>query len=1138
MLKKGKFWRSEARIFEKLRLQDVDDGFFEKFGALLRQKSQIEEVPLKSSLAPFGENGEEEDADESPDGTLELNQDPECSSIDTFTTESEPASVSDKDISASVLDSAPVMNVTDLYEEILFEIYNNIGCENNDECTGSLVEFVQDAFKIPNSTHLEISEAARLKEPPNVRLNVEIIKAENLLSKDSNGLSDPFVTLYLESNGSHRYNSSVKPATLNPIWEEHFSLPIAENARDEVLIVEVWDFDAAETVKEKVNKILDVKGVKGLSKLMKEIAVTASSGKHDNELIGRAAITLKSIPVSGLTVWYNLEKGSKGRSRGSLLVNLALSAEKNKSVAVQEHKNLLKLLLMYELETSQVANYWWSGKFSPNAELIRSQHAAQSGLTPFDCALSQWHAYSTIHETHKLNFTLFNSILDVLVPVINGLQNDSEDVKTFWDGVRRLLPSCFAVLRKLRSRNTSEKNIIRALNEVLDILKKIKEFEVPESIDIFPKSVYGWLNDTEETCNIDTAIIDAINTGTKEWLEHIVEGSRQSKNHETDDDKLQYIIRLIQMVRSDLQRGMEYFDKLFYHKIQLNYSAILYIFYDSKLAEICKSIIIEVCNNIKRLDVPDDQFEYLPNIENVNMGTTLFEVYLILKRYVQLGESMCSETLELASFYPWFERGVTHWLDISIIKALNRIQKAIDLDQLKAVDETVKYSSSAVDTLSIFYQIKIFWQQLDWPEVEGSYIFVAKIVNDLCRCCIFYAQQMSRRVENIHLGDNNKNFVLSEEWCIAINNMDYIRQSLPSFIKELNIDDIIKRLGEYRTNLEAERCATTIKTVIENALDTERNQIVELIEIVARKMAPPIKRYLAEGAEVLAKDSNSMEQLMMYLEGSLTTLYDSLNEVNFGRILDAIWSELSIIMYDLIQSNLDKRRPPAFFQNLNNTLQTMIDCFKMGNIASSDVKILSNIQSRLELYSMETADLIHQYYMERLENQKSQDSSPFGQLTVMAQLTEYGLLLTILNARNLLSMDSNGLVDSFVKASFMPTSRFNDLSPVKTNVHNKNCFPLYDQEFRINLSEHQRNAKNSLIVFSIKDKDLFGMSSQYIAECYISFGDLDALQGEQIMMNLSRPEYTDSDSLRALEYRLGDKQAKEFLKKLKNRSFS
>lgn len=122
-------------------------------------------------------------------------------------------------------------------------------------------------------------------------------------------------------------------------------------------------------------------------------------------------------------------------------------------------------------------------------------------------------------------------------------------------------------------------------------------------------------------------------------------------------------------------------------------------------------------------------------------------------------------------------------------------------------------------------------------------------------------------------------------------------------------------MGEYRTNLEAERCASTITAVIENARDTERNQIVELIEIVARKMAPPIKRYLAEGAEVLAKDSNSMDQLMNYLEGSLTTLYETLNEVNFGRILDSIWSELAIIMYDLIQSNLDVSIFSLLFKN-------------------------------------------------------------------------------------------------------------------------------------------------------------------------------------------------------------------------------
>ena len=43
--------------------------------------------------------------------------------------------------------------------------------------------------------------------------------------------------------------------------------PIAEDANDANLIVEVWDFDPAETVKEKMNKLFEVKGVRGLRKL-------------------------------------------------------------------------------------------------------------------------------------------------------------------------------------------------------------------------------------------------------------------------------------------------------------------------------------------------------------------------------------------------------------------------------------------------------------------------------------------------------------------------------------------------------------------------------------------------------------------------------------------------------------------------------------------------------------------------------------------------------------------------------------------------------------------------------------------------------------------------------------------------------
>lgn len=78
----------------------------------------------------------------------------------------------------------------------------------------------------------------------------------------------------------------------------------------------------------------------------------------------------------------------------------------------------------------------------------------------------------------------------------------------------------------------------------------------------------------------------------------------------------------------------------------------------------------------------------------------------------------------------------------------------------------------------------------------------------------------------------------------------------------------------------------------------------------------------------------------------------------------------------------------------------------------------------------------------------------------------------------------------------------------------------------------------ALIMFSVKDKDLFGMSNQYIAECLLSFGEVEESEDgnvQQLHLKLTKPTNLNTDSIRALEYRQGDKQAKEFLKKLKQK---
>lgn len=55
----------------------------------------------------------------------------------------------------------------------------------------------------------------------------------------------------------------------------------------------------------------------------------------------------------------------------------------------------------------------------------------------------------------------------------------------------------------------------------------------------------------------------------------------------------------------------------------------------------------------------------------------------------------------------------------------------------------------------------------------------------------------------------------------------------------------------------------------------------------------------------------------------------------------------------------------------------------------------------LLLYGMETRELIHLYYLEREEEQKTMEVARFGLLTVRIQFDENVLRLEILNARNL-----------------------------------------------------------------------------------------------------------------------------------------
>ncbi|XP_011633434.1 protein unc-13 homolog 4B isoform X4 [Pogonomyrmex barbatus] len=1142
----------------ELRIQDSDGGFFENLGTLLAEKVRVQEQ-AEGPLPEKKDEIQEEDETLSEEGSID---EPTEALLETDSDRDE------NEHAQNFLAESMGLNIEELYTALVYMTQHQIGFDVSKECSQeSLLNHLQNAFKIDNKTHERVLEQTRNLEPPELHLNIEVIEAKELVSKDSNGKSDPFCALYLESAPTRRYNTAVKTCTLSPIWEEHFELPL-EDPENDILYLEVWDFDAAETVPEKMSKVKDVKGVRGLVKLAKEIAVTATTGSHDNEFIGRCRISLKDIPTTGHTMWYSLEKKNKTKRRGVVKLRLAFSAEHNAQVAAQEHRHLLRVLLLHEIEMEKIEKYCWCGRWSGPAEALILQHSAQRGLLARNLILAQWIEYARIHQEHPLSFTVFNKLaVDLLRPMDNDLFS-ADETKLFWNATKKVLFSCLNSIRKIRRLILGDKNTIVQLSAILGILSSISSLKVPEDIDLFPAKMYSWFPEHDDTkVDILQSLEYTIVQGCTEWFEHIV--SNNSPDTDSDEDALRYQIKVIQLIRADLQKAIDNYDKIFIRRVNVPYARTMYIAYAKRISDMCMVIIQDVCARLKRIEVDSTD-----NTE-LSLGTTLFELYLTLQRFATLGQILCAEgqleDMKIQNYYDWFRSGVAHWLDIAVYKALKRIDRAVEIDTLQAVDNSVQYSSSAVDTLTTFYQIKVFWTQLAWPDVEGSYTFIAKIIDDICKCSIAYADKMAEKAELTteleQLSQSSvyeKKFTISTAWCFAINNIDYIRTSIAPLAKDLGLQDIVDALGEHKTHEEAERCRQTLQLIIDNATDTVKNKIIELLEVVANKMAPAMNRYLMEGAELIDTTSNAMDRLLQYLDSNLVILHDNLNEDNFNRVLLVIWEIMSQTLYELVNINLEKRRPPAFYSNLHRTLHTLIRFFNLGADEAANVQVLEKIERLLKLHGLETAELIHRYHQERMEEQKEIEEPIYGLITVKAFFVDNSLNIQILNARNLRCMDSNGnfigklstlerklhskskqrikegktsKCDSYVKIKLLPEEKFAEIKAPKTHVQKETLFPLFDETFNIPLTSEQRAIENAIVAFEVKDKDF--LRTRFMAEAFLPFKEIPDTEPEtnfatleQIHLKLSRPTKKDTDVIRALEHRKGDNQATDFISRL------
>jgi BAI1-associated protein 3 len=70
---------------------------------------------------------------------------------------------------------------------------------------------------------------------------------------------------------------------------------------------------------------------------------------------------------------------------------------------------------------------------------------------------------------------------------------------------------------------------------------------------------------------------------------------------------------------------------------------------------------------------------------------------------------------------------------------------------------------------------------------------------------------------------------------------------------------------------------------------------------------------------------------------------------------------------------------------------------------------IQKLEALLHLHTLDTVNLIHEYYLERLQKQKEMQDANEGVLTVKLIFINNVLKVDILNANGIKAMDSNGI---------------------------------------------------------------------------------------------------------------------------------
>lgn len=155
-----------------------------------------------------------------------------------------------------------------------------------------------------------------------------------------------------------------------------------------------------------------------------------------------------------------------------------------------------------------------------------------------------------------------------------------------------------------------------------------------------------------------------------------------------------------------------------------------------------------------------------------------------------------------------------------------------------------------------------------------------------------------------------------------------------------------------------------------------------------------------------------------------------------------------------------QERNPAFYDRLYEALHLLVEWFSLDGKGLTGDKLQTENYTKMELLyglnKMSTFELMDLYHRERLNDQHLMlqqyqacgDSPPYGILCVRVYFRNECLFVEIINARDVIPLDNNGLSDPFVIVELLPKRVF-QCGEQQTHVQKSTLHPNFDECFEL-----------------------------------------------------------------------------------------